>query len=1040
MRIYEVAIRKPITTILIFAGVIIFGLFSLRFLPIDLFPEIEPPYISVITFYQGASAIDIETNVTRPKEDRLNTVNNLKKITSYSRDNVSIILMEFEWGINLDEATNDVRDVLSMVEAILPDEVDKPILFKFSTNMMPVLVMAATADESYPALTKLLDDAIVNPLNRIEGVGAVSLGGGPKREIQVNVDPNKLEAFNLSVEQIGNIIRQENLNMPGGALDVGNFRFPIRVEGEYKNSDDLKNLVVGNYAGRIIKLQDVAVVKDTIAKMNMDERSNGRIGSTIIVQKQTGGNTVQISKEINEVLPDLMKTLPADIEIEFVYDSADFIQQSISGLSMTVVYGGIFVVLVVLFFLGRWRATFIIILTIPVSLIVSFIYLYATGNTLNIISLSSLSIAIGMVVDDAIVVLENITTHLERGASPREAAIYGTNEVGLAVVASTLTVIAVFFPLTLLSGMSGIIFRQLGMIVTIVMIVSIIAALTLTPMLASQMMRADMPERKGLMKIIFDRIEKLLNGLDSFYESALKFALRSRLLIVLVSVVIFGASLFLIPIVGVEFFPPSDNARIEATVELPMGVGLEKTKETARLIESIFNENYPEINIISTSTGSADDNVFAAFSGGGSHIISFTMGLSNRSERKRDIYEISDLMREDFETIPEIQKYKVEPGGGGGGMGSGASTVDVIISGFDFDETGSIANEMADYMRDMEGFRDIEISREDPNTEYQLILDREKLAMHGLSTGSVANALRNRIHGLTASLFREDGEEYDIVVRYDEPFRESLSDVENILIPNNYGVFIRLSELGYLEEFYSPPSIERENRQRIVKVTASLYDVSFTDVVKDINDAYAKIDIPPGITMDIGGTVEDQQEAFGDLMLFLVLIIILVYIVMASQFESLRSSFIIMLTLPFALTGVFLALFIVGMPLSLIALIGSIMLVGIVVKNGIVLVDYTNLMRDRGLSLNDAVITAGKSRLRPVLMTTFTTALAMIPMAIGIGEGSELWRPMGVSIIGGLVFSTIVTMVLIPVVYTLFGSRRMLREKSRKEKMRLEMQ
>ena len=1033
MRIYESAVKKPITTILIFMGVIIFGLFSLRYLPIDLYPEIDPPIVTVFTFYQGASAADIETNVTRILEDNLNTVNNLKKLTSTSRDNTSVLMLEFEWGSNIDEATNDIRDVLGRIEAFLPEGVEKPILFKFSTNMIPIMMLSATAEESYPALTKILDEAIVNPLNRIEGVGAVSLSGGPKREIQVNVDPFKLEAYNLSVEQIGAVIKQENLNLPGGLLDIGSYTYPIRVEGEFKSSEDIKELVVGHYNGRVIKLSDIALVKDTLAKMTLDERSNGRKGARIIIQKQSGGNSVKIADEVNAALPQLIKSLPADVQIESIFDTSDFIKNSINSLSYTILYAGIFVVLVILFFLGRWRATFIIIITIPVSLIVSFIYLYVTGNTLNIISLSSLSIAIGMVVDDAIVVLENITSHIEKGSSPREAAIYGTNEVGLAVVATTLTVVAVFFPLTLVQGLSGIMFRQLGMIVTLVVIVSTLAALTLTPVLASQMMRTQPPRKSGIIKVIFDGIEKFLNWLDNIYEKTLSFAVRRKGLVIGGSIVFFASSILLLQLVRVEFFPPADNGRIEANIELSLGVNLEKTKETARKVETIFQEKYPEVEVISTRAGTADQgNIFAAFSSNGTHIINLSMRLSASTQRNRNIYEIADLMRLDLAEIPEIESFRVDPGDSrGGAMGSGQSTVEVVISGYDLDVTARLADEMAKVMNGIDGLRDVEISRDKSNIEYQLVLDREKMAVHGLNMATVANALRNRINGLIAAQYREDGDEYDIIVRYDEPFRESLESVNNILILNSKGQFIRLGEVGQVKEYYSPPSIERENRQRVIKVTAAILDASFTDVVKELETAYNKLDVPPGIGMDIGGTVEDQQESFADILLLLTLVVVLVYIVMASQFESLREPFIIMFSLPFAFTGVFIALFITGHSLNLISLIGSVMLVGIVVKNGIVLVDYTNLMRDRGLPLVEAVIVSGKSRLRPVLMTTITTILGMFPMALGLGEGSEIWQPMGVSIIGGLTFSTLITLVLIPVIYILVGAKRMRKEQER---------
>jgi hydrophobe/amphiphile efflux-1 (HAE1) family protein len=1034
MSLYSTAVRKPVSTILIFIGVIVFGLFSLNRLSIDLYPEIDPPIISVFTTYPGANAADIETNITRLLEDNLNTVSDLKKLTSSSRENISLIILEFEWGTNLDEATNDVRDAISRIERYLPEDSEKPVIFKFSTSMMPILMLSATADESYSALNKILDERIVNPLNRIDGVGAVGISGGPKREIQVNVDPRKLEAYNLTVEQLGNAIRMENLNMPAGTIDLGSKTFPLRVQGEFTDSDVLNDIVVGSFAGKQIKLKDVAVVKDTLAKLTMDERRNGMPAARIIVQKQSGANTVKISKEVLEQLPILMRTLPPDITIDTIFDSSEFIENSIDSLTIAVLFAGIFVMLVVLFFLGRWRATFIIILTIPVSLIVSFIYLYVTGNSINIISLSSLSIAIGMVVDDAIVVLENITKHIERGSSPREASIYGTNEVGLAVVATTLTVVAVFFPLTLVGGLSGIMFKQLGWIVTIVVVVSTIAALSLTPMLSSQMLRLNPPRRKGLAKLIFDNSERMLTAIDNFYVKTLSWAIRHRVVVVIAAIVVFASSMLLVGRVGTEFIPPSDNARVAIEIELPMGIRVEKTQQVAREIEAIIQSKYPEVEMISTSSGSADDrNIFSAMGSNGSHIINMTLRLSSKTERERDIYLISDLIREDLGQLPEVASYSVTPGGGGGF--GGQSQLEVIISGYDLDVSGDFARELAERMKSIPGTRDVDVSLEESRPEYQVEFDREKLAFYGLNTTTASTFVRNRINGLVAAKYREDGDEYDIIVRYAEPFRESLESIENILIYNNQGRAVRVKDVGVVKEYSAPPFIERENRQRVVKVTSALYKASLTDVVSNIWAEIDKMEVPQGIGIDIGGDAEQQQESFADLFSLLLLIIMLVYIVMATQFESLRSPFIIMFTIPFAFTGVILSLWLTGETLNLISMIGSVMLVGIVVKNGIVLVDYTNLMRDRGLSLSQAVLSSGRSRLRPVLMTTLTTVLGMLPLAIGFGEGSEIWRPMGVAIMGGLTFSTVITLVLIPVVYTMFGANRLKKERKRMEQL-----
>ncbi len=1031
MSLYSTAVRKPVSTILIFIGVVIFGMYSFNKLSIDLYPEIEPPIITVFTTYPGANAADIETNITRLLEDNLNTVSNLKKLYSTSKENVSLIILEFEWGVNLDEGTNDVRDAISRLERYLPEGSEKPVIFKFNTSVMPILMLSATAEESYPALNKILDERIVNPLNRIDGIGAVSISGGPKREVQVNVDPRKLEAYNLTVEQLGNAIRMENLNLPAGNLDLGSKTFPLRIQGEFNSSDILKDIVVGNYAGRTIKLKDVADVKDTLAKLTLDERRNGVPAARIVVQKQSGANSVKVVQDVMEQLPNLMRTLPPDIKIDTIFDTSDFIQNSIDSLTLAVLFAGVFVMFVVLFFLGRWRATFIIILTIPISLIVAFIYLYISGNSINIISLSSLSIAIGMVVDDAIVVLENVTKHIEKGSSPREASIYGTNEVGLAVVATTLTVVAVFFPLTLVGGLSGIMFKQLGWIVTLVVSASTIAALSLTPVLTSQMLRLNPPRKRGLAKLIFDNSEKMLNSLDNFYEKILTWAIKHRVFVLVASLLIFVSSIFLVSVVGTEFIPPSDNARIGILVELPSGVRVEKTQLVARQIEYQIQRNYPEVELISTSSGSADDrNIFSSFGSSGTHIINMTLRLSSKTERERDIYFISDLIRKDLDAYPEIVKYNVTPGGGGMSFG-GQSSLEVVISGYDLDASNKFAHELAEKMKNIKGTRDVEVSMEEPRPEYQIIFDREKLAFYGLNTTTASTFVRNRINGLVATRYREDGDEYDIVVRYAEPFRESIESIENILIYNNQGRAVRVKDIGIVTEYSSPPFIERQNRQRVVKVTSALYRASITTVVNSIWSEIDKMEVPSGVGIDIGGDAEQQQESFADLLTLLLLVVVLVYIVMATQFESLRSPFIIMLTMPFAFTGVFLALWITGQTLNLISMIGAVMLVGIVVKNGIVLVDYTNLMRDRGLSLSQAVLISGRSRLRPVLMTTLTTMLGMLPLALGIGEGAEMWTPMGVSIIGGLAFSTIITLVLIPVVYTMFGANRMRRERKR---------
>ena len=1042
MKIYESAVRKPISTVLIFVGVLVFGLFSLSNLAVDQYPEIEIPQISVITMYPGANASEIETNITRVLEDNLNTVNNLKKLTSKSQDNVSMITVEFEYGSDLNEGANEIRDVVSRVQSMLPDDVDYPTIFKFSTSMMPVMMLAITAEESYPALNKILDDKLVNVLNRVDGVGAVSVMGAPEREVQVNVDPQKLEAYNLTVEQLGQIIAAENVNIPSGTIDIGNNTFNVKADGEFALSDELRKVVVSNVGARTIMLSDVAEIRDTLEKSTMDERVNGRRGVRVMFQKQSGANTVNIVREIQKRLPAIQKSLPRDVEMQLIFEGSQEITDAIGSLSETIMYAFIFVVLVVMVFLGRWRATFIICMTIPVSLICSFIYLYATGSTLNIISLSSLSIAIGMVVDDAIVVLENITTHIERGSNPKEAAIYATNEVWLSVIATTLVVVAVFLPLTMVPGMAGILFRELGWIVSIVVCVSTTAAITLTPMMSAYILKLNGGEHdyQGL-GAIYKPIDRALTWLDEAYARALQWCVSHRRITFFTMMAFFVVSLVLLREVPTEFFPPSDNSRISATVKLEQNLSVEYTARIARQIDSTIYARFPEVELVSASAGAnSSDNAFAAMQTTGSHIINYNMRLSDIDTRDRSIYAISDLLREELDRIPEVREYTVTPGGQTGSM-SGSSTVDIKVFGYDMDLSNEVAHDLMKKLEAIPGTRDVQLSRDELRPEYNVVFDRDRLSYYGMNSATASQAVRNRIDGLVASKYREDGDEYDIVVRYAEPHRTRIEDIENITLYNAQGRPVKLKEVGSVVEEFAAPMIERENRQRVISVKSSLGEgVALGEVVAEVNRLIAEYPTPDGIDLEVGGTVEDQGDAFADLLTLFGLIVILVYIVMATQFESLKFPFIIMFTIPFAFTGVFLALWMTSTPLSLIALIGAIMLVGIVTKNGIVMVDYMNLLIERGSGVFDAVIAGGKSRLRPVLMTSFTTVLGMLPLAIGTGAGSETWQPMGIAVIGGLTCSTLLTLFIVPVLYSILVNRAQRKEREKAARLAVQHQ
>ncbi len=1035
MSIYASAVKRPVMTALCFVAVAILGLYSLTKLPIDLYPDVETNTIMVMTTYQGASAQDIEQNVTRPLENVLNSVNDLKHITSKSRENISVITLEFEYGKDIDVLTNDVRDKLDMVKSQLPDNAENPIIFKFSSDMIPIVLLSVQAKESMPGLYKILDESVANPLARISGVGSVSISGAPKREIHVYIDPLRLEAYNLTVESISQVIAAENRNVPGGSFDIGSDTYSLRVQGEFKDATELNNIVVGSRDGRNIYLRDVARVDDSLEERAQQTFNDGEKGAMIVIQKQSGANSVEISNKVLKLLPSIQKRLPSDVKLGIIVDTSDNIRNTIKSLVETVLYALLFVVIVVFTFLGRWRATLIITITIPISLIASFIYLAATGNSLNIVSLSALSISIGMVVDDAIVVLENVTTHIERGADLKQAAIHGTNEVAVSVIASTLTLIAVFFPLTLVTGMTGVLFRQLGWMVCIMMVISTVCALSLTPMLCSRLLRRDNKHGK-LYTLLFTPINKGLDAFDRGYARVLNYVVEHKSLTIGCCMAIFVGSLFLLKYVGTEFFPTADDARLGVNLELPIGSRLELAQEATARLSREWREKYPEIKMLNYTTGNASsDNTFASLSDNGPHIVSMNIRLTDPGERDRSSMELAALMRQDLqERFPEFKKAQVNVGGRrGGGMG-GQSSVDFEIYGYDFTETDSVASQLKSALEKVPGAADVMVSRSDYQPEYQVDFDREKLALYGLNLTTAANYLRNRINGNLSSYFREDGEEYDMKVMYAPEHRTSITDIENILIYNAEGKGVRVKDVGKVVERFTPPTIERKDRERIITVSTVVAGVPMSTVVDSANVIIDRMEIPAGVNIQLAGSYEDQQESFTDLLTLAVLIIVLVYIVMAAQFESYTYPGIIMTSLLFAFSGVFIILYLTGHTLNVMSMIGAIMLIGIVVKNGIVLIDYISLNRERGMSIRRAVVLGGKSRLRPVVMTTLTTILGMVPMAFGTGQGAEMWRPMGTAVIGGLTLSTILTLLFVPTLYCIFAyvgvkrNRKKLRE------------
>ena len=1049
MAIYKTAINKPITTGLVFVAVIILGLFSLSRLPIDQMPEMDPPYVTVMTTYAGANASDIETNITKILENSLNSVDGLKNITSTSKDNISVVTLEFEWGSDIDEALNDIRSYVDLIYDNLPDGVSRPMILKLNSSAMPVMIYGFTAKESYSGLDRILEDNVVNELNRIDGIGNITVSGAPERYVYIDLDPKQLDAYGIPLELVGQAISANNLDLASGTVKMGKEQYQMRVKGEYIESSEIADIAVTTtVTGKQVFVRDLATVRDTIKDLSLDEKIDSRDGARLIITKQTGANTVEIARQVRAKMAEIQKTLPPDIETTLVRDGSEEIVNAINGLAESIFYALLFVVLVVLIFLGNWRATIIIGLTIPISLVTSFIYLLLADSSINIISLASLTVAIGMVVDDAIVVLENISKHIDRGENPREAAICATNEVWTSVIATTLVLVAVFVPLTMLPGMIGIFMKELGWIITIVVCVSTTAAITLIPMLSSKMLkekpffltkeaRLEAEAKKKKKLFTFDKtIGRVFGAIERGYANLLRFCLRHKLPTLLIFLALFIVSL--IPVmggkIGMDFMKEQDNGQISVSAELQRGTRIEETLKTARHMEDDIRAILgDDLLVLSTSAGSNDDAGFAAlFNSTTNNKISISIRATKKFQRERTIFQMQEELRKCFAQYPEIVTYQVNQGGMM--MGGSNNSLAIEIYGYDFDLTTNFTQDLKKRIeQNVPGARDTKISRDEDRPELKITFDKQKLALHGLNGSTVAMYVRNRVNGMSAGYLKEDGEEYNIVVRLREEYRSSISDIEQMSIPTATGKVIKLEELAKVEEYWFPPTIERKNRQRYLTLTVMPFNTSLGELAQNVQKEIDQMNIPQGVHYALAGSYEDQQDSTSDMFMLSLLIMMLVYIVMASQFESFGKPAIIMFSIPFALTGVILALLVTGENLDMVGMLGIVLLIGIVVKNGIVLVDYINLLRERDVPLYEAIALSGQSRMRPVMMTALTTILGMIPMATSTSEGSEIWTTMGIVVIGGLLISTLVTLIVVPVLYGAFNRRG---DHERQEKIR----
>jgi len=1032
MNLPQFAVRRPYTVLMIFLAIFLIGLIAISKLPIDLLPEIEPPVISVLVPYPGATASDVESDVVKFLEDRLSTVPNLDELNSLSKDNLGMVSCKFKWGTDLDVASNDVRDKVDLakydIKEHAPDS-EEPILFKFSSATAPIMAITISAPSSWPQLYRIVDKKVSDALKRTKGVGAVMIYGGLRRQIKVNLDWQKIKAYNLTPSLIIQRLKEENLDLPLGRIKKGKRDYFLRIKQRFKTPQEVRNILITQYKGKPVYLKDIAKVSDDFEEEKMKGYGNGKDAIVLIVQKQSGENTVEVSRAIKHTLNKVRKFLPSDAEITIPMDSSEFILMAIKNLAQTVVIAGILVVIVTLLFLRRLRASLIISLSIPFSLICAFIFLYGGGFTINVISLMSLAIAIGMVVDNAIVVLENITRHVEEGQKPQEASVFASQEVGGAIFASTLTTVCVFIPLIFVTGLAGIMFKQLGFVVSVTIFSSLFVALTLTPMLASKWIKKETYTKKDeVASKFFLWGEKFLEKIEVLYEKILSYALSHKRKILTGLIIVFVISILSSRLIGQDFFPNVDTGDIDIRFSLNPSARLEETDRIVKKISKIYEEKVllQERKSYYGFLGESEKGIGVALGmEEGANVGEVGAKLVPRTRRKRGVYEIANILRKEIRKIPGFERMQVivttpikQV------FMSGKGKIEVELTGSDLDELQKYAEKLERAMRRIPGAIDVRNSFKKPRLELHIDIDREKANLLGVNTAVLASTLRSYFYGYEATKFREAGDDFDIFLQLKEKQRYSLSDLGEIPVSTMSGKLIKLKTFAKVNMGLGPVQIDRKNRERIISVGCDTYKRAMSDVKKDIEEVIKKLDIPKDIEVNFGGEVEEQKKAFGDLGVLLVVGILLVYMVMAGQFESLKTPFIIFFSLPFAFVGVIWALVLTGTHFSMVAFMAVIMLVGVVVNNAIVLVDYTNILRERGFSLLEAIKLAGKHRLRPVLMTSFTTIFGMFPLALGRGQGGEIWQAFGITAIGGLLLSSLITLVLVPIIYLLFHKEK----------------
>ena len=1024
MKLSETGVKRPVATLMAFVAVFLLGLIAWQRLAIDMMPEIESPSISVFTRWDGASTEDVEQQITRVIESALGSVTDLDEITSTTSEGVSRVTCKFKWGTELGEAANDMRDLLERAKRRLPDDADDPVMFKFNTANMPILGFSVTATENIEKLEDTVNDDIVDVLKRVPGVGTAEAFGGLERQVNVLLDPAKLSAHGLSVAAIAAAIDADNQTEPAGNVKIGTVDYTIRVPGEFATPEEVGLVVVKRDGDKVVRVADVARVEDGFAEETRVVERMGRAGMMVDVQKRSGENTMAVARRVMDKLEEIKANLPADYSIDLVFDTSDMIGKSIRSVGKTVLWGGLFVVLVTLFFLRSARTSLVIALTIPFSLIIASIFMFLKGWTINLMSLSALALAVGMVVDNAVVVLENVISHVSRGTGRREAAMFGADEVGTAILASTLTTIVVFVPLVFVDGVTGIMLGQLGGIVTATLVASVVCSLLLTPMLASKLLRPP-PAGRGAYARFYAWSEGRLAALERGYARLLSGALHARWLVVLAAVGVVALTVWGFRSLGSEFMGKEDTGQLSISYQLPLSTRYEITAETGRRILEVVHRVCGDDRIVSEMLRAGGSGGFGG--GGGSHAGTIRLRLVDAKFRDKTADEYGDEITREVSQWPEIVKVFSNSGNFLNRilMGGGANLL-VEVYGWDLDETTAIAERIKRIAQETPGSRDVRVSQDMGKPELSIAIDRAKASAMGLTMKEITETVSALFQGDDASQYREGEDEYDITLRLAAPDRASIEDIRRTELPLPGGGRVRLDAIAQVVEGSGPVTITRKNQQRVVSVEFDATDARPEgDVMADVRRRIeSEIVLPNGVSVEYGGMIEEQEKSEKALTMMILLGIVLVYMVMAAQFESLLHPLLIMFSVPFAFSGVVAVLHLTGTPLSMSAYIGMVLLVGIVVNNSIVLVDYVNLLRARGRALREAIVEGGRQRLRPVMITTCTTVLGMMPMATSHGDGSATWRPLGLVVVGGLALASVVSLVLVPTLYYIAERRR----------------